>query len=151
MQLDEFEKEGKDEWISKEPLSSVLGDLHVALNINDRAGPPDEAMLKLADELLNLAQTHAELVVDSIYAHYRDAEEGNRLAFWDVPGGLSRDEILSQVESVTLCVSRDRDAERAYEPYIHVSPNWDLEHDLHLRYANGYLTEFDPMGGEMHA
>lgn len=152
MQLEDFEKQGKSEWISKESVSTVLGDLHLELNVHDRAGPPDEAMLKLADELRSFAQAHAELVVDSIYAHYRDAEDGDRLAFWDVPGGLGRDEILSQVESVTLCVSRDCDAEeRPYEAYVHVSPNWDLEHDLHLRYANGQLSEFDPMSGEMHA
>lgn len=150
MQLDDFEKQSHDGWTSREAVSTILGELFVALNINDRVGPPDDTMLTLADDLVSFAQTHGELIVDSIYAHYRVAEEGDQLDFWDVPSGLSRDEILSQVESVTLSVSRDRDAEKPYEAYVLVSPKWDLEHDLYLRRANGQLTEFDPMAGEMH-
>ena len=81
MQLDDFEKQRRDEWKSKEPVGTVIGDLVIELNLNDRSGPPDEAMLKLATELVEIAQTHGKLLLDSIYAHYRNAEESGHLEF----------------------------------------------------------------------
>jgi len=148
MKLEDFEKQRRDEWKSTESVPTLVGDLYVELDIHDRAGPPDEAMIKLANELVGLAKTHGDLLLDSIYDHYRNAEESGHLEFWDVPSGLDRDKVLSEVESVTLSVSRDRDAERPYDAYIHVVPNWEQEHNLFLRYVNGQFAEFDPMAGE---
>lgn len=150
MKLEDFEKESRDEWKSKEPVTTVVGDLFVELSINDRAGPPDEAMLKLADELVRFVQTHGDLLLSSIYGHYCNAEESGHLDFWDVPKGLSREQVLSEVEHINLSVSRDKDAQRAYASYIYVIPNWEQEHALYLRCADGQLTQFDPMAGEMH-
>lgn len=150
MKLEDFEKESRYGWISKEPVTTAVGDLFVELNINDRAGPPDETMLKLADELAGFAQTHGDLLLSSIYDHYCNAEKSGHLDFWDVPKGLSREQVLSEVELIHLSVCRDKDAERAYASYIYFIPNWEQEHALYLRCADGQLTQFDPMAGEMH-
>jgi hypothetical protein len=148
MQLEDFEEQSKGEWKSKKPLATVLGDVFVELNIYDQSGPPDGPMLKLANELVGIAQAHGELLLDAIYAHYRDAEESGHLEFWDVPNDLPRDKVLSEVESVTLSVSRDSESERRYDSCIHVVPNWELEHNLFLRYVDGQFVMFDPMAGE---
>ena len=150
MRLEDFDKQGKDEWTSKESVSTILGELPVALNIHDRAGPPDETMLKLAAELVAFAKAHGDSILDAIYAHYREAEENDNLDVWDVPGDLNREQILSEVQHVSLSVSRDKDAKKPYASYIYVIPNWEEEHALYLRSVDGKLVEFDPMAGEMH-
>lgn len=147
VQLEDFQQQPRDGysfdwWKSKEPVSTILGDLFVELNVLDRGGTPDETMVQLANELASRAQTHGESLLDSIYSHYR---ETMKKVHSSVPTGLTRDEVLAEVESVDLCISRDSDAEPRYDAYIQVVPYWELEHNLFLRYADGQFVEFDPM------
>ena len=58
-----------------------------------------------------------------------------------MPAGLTRDKVLSQVESIELCVQRDRDEAPPYTATVYVNPKWDQEHKLHLLYRKGKIVE----------
>ena len=98
-------------------------------------------MIALAEELATFTRTNEEKLLDLIYGHYRYAEKQNWLEYWNVPAGLPREDVLSQVDSIALCVQRDRDEERPYDAAVYVNPNWDQEHKLDLRYRNGRIVE----------
>lgn len=101
-------------------------------------GAPNRAMLELADKLAEYAKQHAEHILDLIYAHYRYAEANKWLDFWDVPAGLTRAEVMSEVESIALVVDSELVAT------VYVNPHWDPEHKLDLLYE-GSITA---MNGE---
>ena len=98
-----------DRWRRPERVPTSLGDLPVELTTGDGEPPPDAAMAAAANEVAEFVATDGELVLDLIYGHYRYAEENDRLGFWNVPRGLRRDRVLSQVESVALTVRRGAD------------------------------------------
>lgn len=64
-------------------------------------------MLELASRLAEYAKQHAEHILDLIYAHYRYAEGSEWLDFWDVPAGLTRAQVMGEVDSVALVVDPD--------------------------------------------
>ncbi|BEP56625.1 hypothetical protein GmRootV118_38690 [Variovorax sp. V118] len=91
-------------------------------------------MLDLASKLAEYAKRHAEHILDLIYAHYRYAEANEWLEFWDVPAGLTRAQVMNEVESIALVVDDQLVAS------VYVDPRWDPEHKLDLRYE-GTITE----------
>lgn len=60
------------------------------------------------------------------------------LDFWDVPAGLTRDQVMGEVDSVALVVDPELIAS------VYVNPHWDLEHKLDLLFE-GTITA---MNGE---
>jgi hypothetical protein len=147
MRREDFRKQHRgpyafDRWRWKDRLTTKLGDLVVELSImDDDPTPPDDTMVTIADELASFAKANDEMLLDLIFGHYRYAEKEGWLEFWGVPRGLSRAEILSQVESIALCVQRDREEAIPYDAAVFVNPNWDKEHKLDLRYRKGKIVE----------
>lgn len=119
-------------WLSNPVVRTAIGDMAVNLQMLSGGGP-SKAMLELADRLAEYAKQHAEHILDLIYAHYRYAEANEWLDFWDVPAGLTRAEVMSEVESIALVV----DSELVFTVYV--NPHWDPEHKLDLLYE-GSIT-----------
>lgn len=119
-------------WLSNPVVHTTIGDLAVELQM-PAGGRPSEAMLELASRLAEYAKQHAEQILDLIYAHYRYAEANEWLDFWDVPAGLTRAQVMSEVDSVALVVDPELVAS------VYVNPRWDPEHKLDLRYE-GTIT-----------
>jgi hypothetical protein len=90
-------------WLSNPVVHTAIGDMAVEFQMPS-GGRPSAAMLELASRLAEYAQQHAEHILDLIYAHYRYAEDNEWLNFWDVPGGLSRAQVMGEVDSVALVV-----------------------------------------------
>jgi hypothetical protein len=126
-----------DRWQWPERVPTKLGELIVELTTSN-GGRPDVAMASAASEIATFAAANGELLLDLIYGHYRYAEESNWLAFWKVPPGLGRDQVLSQVRSVELAVSRDQHGQ--CDAWVYVNPKWDPEHKLDLNYRDGKIV-----------
>src|SRR3984957_1287386 len=119
-----------DRWQWPEPVPTLLGDLIIELSTADGEPPPDAAMADAANELAEFATANGDLLLDLIYGHYRYAEENDWLDFWGVRPKLSRNRVLSQVESVELTVRRGEDG--VPDAAVFVNPRWDPEHKLDL-------------------
>jgi hypothetical protein len=142
MQPGEFELQDRgpyqfDRWQWRERVPTRLGHLPVELTIALDAPPPDAGMVAAANKLAEFAAANGDLLLDLIYGHYRYAEEGDWLEYWDVPPGLGRDRVLSQVESITLAVRRNAGQ---YDAGVFVDPRWDPEHKLDLSYSGGQIV-----------
>lgn len=127
-----------DRWQWPERVPTRLGDLTVELTTSDGEPPPDAAMAEAAGELAEFAAANGDLLLDLIYGHYRYAEENGWLAFWGVPRGRRRDQILSQVESIELTVRRG--ARGRPDAAVFVNPLWDQEHKLDLNFRDGRIV-----------
>lgn len=127
-----------DRWQWPERVPTQLGDLLVELTTGDGEPPPDAAMAAAASELAEFAAANGYLLLDLIYGHYKYAEENDWLSFWRVRRGLSRNSILSQVESIELTVRRGNDG--LPDAAVFVNPRWDLEHKLDLCYRDGQVV-----------
>jgi hypothetical protein len=138
MQLSDFKKQPRgpylfDTWLWDQSIETTIGTLPVELYC-DIDTLPSDAMISLANELAVFAETYSTLLLDIIYGHYRCAEARDWLRYWNVPAGLARSEVISQVESIILNVHADLFAG------VHIDPHWDPEHKLSLTYA-GTITE----------
>jgi hypothetical protein len=127
-----------DRWQWPERVPTQLGNLVVELSTSDGGPPPDDAMAAAAGELAEFAVANGGLLLDLIYSHYRYAEENGWLDFWGVPGGLPRNGVLSQVESIELSVRRGADGRP--DAVVYVNPRWDEEHKLHLNFPDGRIV-----------
>ena len=120
-------------WVANRAIPTPMGEFTVELQmgIGDKA-PPDDKMLRQADELVALLQAHIETIHDKVFEHYQMfAEQGG------VPSGLDRDEILDQLQVRTLTVSRDENADEVYRSRVFIIPDWDEEHAIYLAYGDG--------------
>jgi hypothetical protein len=111
--------------------------VELQMGIGDKA-PPDDEMLRQADELVELLHAHIGTIHDKVFEHYQMvAEQGGWLGSCGVPGGLDRVEILEHLQVRTLTVSRDADANEVYRSRAFIIPDWDEEHAIYLAYYDG--------------
>ena len=119
-------------WLSNPVVHTAIGDMAVELQMPS-GGPPSASMLELASRLSEYAKEHAEHILDLIIGHYRYAEANGWLDFWDVPAGLTKAEIMSEVDSIALVVGPELIAS------VYINPHWDPEHKLDLLFE-GTIT-----------
>lgn len=148
MTISEFQKQPRgpysfDYWVWHKRVPSPLGDFSVEFQMlgDDDTNPPDEEMLRRASELVRYAATHGDYILDIVFGHYRLAGESDWLDMADVPRGLTRETVSSQVrDDRTLVVSRHLDWDEPYASAIHVVPLWDEEHALSLEFRDGQIV-----------
>ena len=138
MKFEDFSKQPRglyhfDTWLYKEQVPTSLSPLPLEIYTEIDKEPSAE-MIGIANDLASFASSHGEVLLDIIYAHYRRFELKGWLSFLGVPSKLSRSEVLSQVDSITLNVHSDLYAS------IHVDPKWDPEHKLAITF-DGQFTE----------
>lgn len=119
-------------WLSNPIVRTSIGNMQVEFKMF-AGGLPTEAMLRLGSELAEYAKQNTDDILDLIHAHYQYAEAEGWLEFWDVPGGLNRAQVMSEVDSMALVVDSDLAAR------VFVNPSWDPEHKLDLRF-DGKIT-----------
>jgi len=125
-----------DIWTWSQLVGSSLGPLPVELHVG-MDGEPTEPMLARAEGLAAYASRHGEAILDVIFGHYRRAEEKNWLAFWGVPAGLTRSQVLGYARALALVVVEDLTAT------VFADPRWDPEHKLDITVAGDGITEVD--------
>jgi hypothetical protein len=138
MTLSDFTKQPSgtypfDFWVANRALPTPMGEFTVELQmgIGDKA-PPDDKMLRQAEELIQLLEAHIGTIHDKVFEHYQMvAEQGG------FPSGLDREGILDQLEVRTLTVSRDEHADEVYRSRVFIIPAWDEEHAIYLAYCDG--------------
>lgn len=148
MNISEFQKQPRgpylfDHWVWNKRVRTPLGDFSVELQMlgDNDTNPPDDEMLKRAFELVRYAEAHGDYLLDIVFGYYRLAEESDWLDMADVPSGLSRETVSSQVrEDRTLVVSRHLDWNEPYNSAIHIVPLWDEEHGLSLEFRDGQIV-----------
>ena len=138
MILSDFTKQPRglypfDSWVANRAIPTPMGEFTVELQmgIGDKA-PPDDKMLRQAEELIQLLEAHIGTIHDKVFEHYQMvAEQGG------FPSGLDREGILDQLEVRTLTVSRDEHADEVYRSRVFIIPAWDEEHAIYLAYCDG--------------
>lgn len=130
-----------DVWRRLEPLETSLGNFHVELHAPDDKNPPDDEMLRLADELTAYVESHSDYIWDIIFGAYRHCAttaDSDWLECCDVPEDLTRDQVREYCEPA-ICITR----QSHNEPYcsdISVFPQWDEEHGLTLKFRDGAIA-----------
>ena len=131
-----------DTWNAPPHVDKRLGEFEVAL-LTDVDTAPDEAMLRLADELIEIVTTRANVVVDLIYAGYVSLSKADPdwVTGCGVPLGLRKSEILGQLlPENCLTVTRFSAFEPPYLAKIHFVPRWDEEHAFELKVEQGRIV-----------
>jgi hypothetical protein len=110
------------------------------MGVGDTA-PPDEEMIRRAEQIVGYVQDQTELIADIVYGHYLwfvslDPEWFDDLG---IPQGLDRAGVLEYVDRRALVVSRDLENDEAYESVVHIIPKWEHEHALFLTYKDGEI------------
>ena len=108
---------------------------------DDDTNPPDEEMLKRAAELVRYAEDHGDYILDVVFGYYLLACESEWIDMADVPRGLTRETVSSQVrEDRSLVVSRHLEWKEHYASAIHLVPLWDEEHAFDLGFRDGQIV-----------
>jgi hypothetical protein len=123
-----------DTWRWNHLIGSAIGNLPLELH-TAMGAQPSVAMVQLATELGEFVSSSGEHLLDLIYGHYLYAQAEGWLSFWGVPSSVSRAEVLSFVDVLSLVVDEELNAS------VHVDPRWDPEHKLALTYKHGAITE----------
>lgn len=111
-----------------------MGEFTVELQmaVGDTA-PPDNEMLRRAEELVALFRANVELIHDLVFEHYQAlTDDSSWLGMCGVPADLDREAILEHLEVRTLTVSRDGDEDEPYISRVYIIPAWDEEHAIYL-------------------
>ena len=132
-------------WSCKHPVKTSIGTFQVHFFMSYDKNPPDDEMLRLADELVAYAQTHSRYIRDIIYGSYRfmvtESAPGTEES-WGVPANLKPEQIQKYCDPF-LIVERDPTDGLQPIPYecrITVCPQWEPEHNLSLEYRDGAIV-----------
>jgi hypothetical protein len=151
MKLSDFKKLPKgtyafeNVWGSKQPVKTSFGTFEVRLFMLNDKNPPDEEMVRLADELVVYAQTESGYIRDIIYGSYRFAVTESvpgSVETSGVPENLKPAQIRKYCDPV-LIVERDPTDGLEDIPYgcrITVNPEWEPEHNLYLEFRDGAIA-----------
>ena len=151
MKLSEFKKLPKgtyafdNAWGCKEPVKTPFGAFQLRFFMLNDKSPPDDEMLRLAEELASYTQTHSQYVRDIIYGSFRFIVTEDPLASDDiegVPSNLKPEQIRKYCDPV-LVVERDPTDGLEDIPYscrIIVNPQWEPEHNLSLEFRDSAIV-----------
>ncbi len=130
-----------DVWRRTEPVETALGSFHVELHTPEDNNPPDEEMVRLADELAVYVASHSDHVWDIIFGSFRycaTTADPDWLESCDVPGDLTRDRVREYCEPA-ICITRLSEGD-GYLSAVSVFPQWDEEHGLSLEFRDGAIV-----------
>jgi hypothetical protein len=141
MNISEFTKLPKntyayDVWRRATSVETSLGSFHVELH-----SPPDDEMVRLADELATYVANQSDHVWDIIFGSFRycaTTADSDWLESCDVPEDLTRDRVREYCEPA-ICIARQDDDDEPYSSDICVFPQWDEEHGLTLKFRDGAI------------
>ncbi len=112
------------------PFGEFVVEAHMPL---EDTAPPDAAMVRQANELVEFTRAYPDAILDKIYEHYQAVSDHREwLESCGVPPGLRRDELARYLDTLNLVVDRD-----GSEPTIYVVPRWDHEHAIYLAVRDG--------------
>ena len=134
MTLSDFTKEPRgasafDSWTANQAIPSPMGEftVEVRMGLGDSA-PPDNEMLRRAEELVALFRANVEIIHNKVFEHYQMCSES---------ADLDRDGILGHLEVRTLTVFRGGDPDEPYVSRVYIIPDWDVEHAIYLAHRDG--------------
>lgn len=136
----DFEKQPRgpyffDFWLSKQPISTPMGDF-----IAELREPPDGESLEEINDLAGFVKSNIEEVWDKVYEHYqRTAKDRQWMKSCGVPIGLDRKGIVPYLRNRRIVVERDGEVDGV----IFIDPLWDVEHKIYLRLEDGVLSFSD--------
>ena len=151
MTISEFKKLRKgaypfsNAWHRKQLVKTRFGTFQVCFVMMHDDNPPDDEMLRLADELARYVQAHSEEISEIIYGSYRytaSESDPDWLESWEVPADLKPDQIRKYCDPILL-VERNPTVRYVGPPYdcsISVQPQWEPEHGLSLELRNGAIV-----------
>jgi hypothetical protein len=132
----DFEKQDVDSWMSRQKVVTPIAEFAVRLEMGGKREPPNEEMLRCADEFIALVRANVEAIHDKIYEHYQYFDE-DWLEQCEVPNNLSRDGVLEYLQFPALTVERSEDAAEPYVCQVYLLPDWDAEHPIRLQFSDG--------------
>lgn len=152
MDISEFKKDedgvyefGHYDWTNE--LKTNIGDFELYITMAQHGISPPSNVFELAEQLLSFVQSNTEVIVEAIFEHYSAVRKDNTswLEQCDVPTDLDPSTVMDYAEDLSLGIAQDLDNPEIFESFVHIVPDWDLEHALFLRLEGGKLVSFDPM------
>ena len=139
MTADDFEHQPRGAylfnfWHARPRLHTPFGEFVVEARMPlQDTEPPDEEMVRQANELVEFTRENPDAILDKIYEHYRGASgHPGWMESSGVPLGLDREELAPYLDALNVVVDRD-----GAEPTIYVVPRWDHEHAIYLAVRDG--------------
>jgi hypothetical protein len=132
-------------WGCKQPFKTPFGTFQVRFFMLNDKNPPDDEMLRLAEDLVSYTQTHSQFIRDIIYGSFRFFVTEDPLASDDiegVPANVKPEQIRKYCDPV-LVVERDPTDGLEDIPYacsITVNPQWEPEHNLSLEFRDSAIV-----------
>ena len=149
MQLSEFQKQQlpagqADRWIWHQRVDTALASFQVELLMMDDedTAPPDEAMVRLAEELAEFTRQHTDEIWDIVHGYYlMGSENPSWMSFCEVPEGLDRAAMKPAVIEPGLVIMRHAAPwPPRYDGAIRVKLKWKMEHIVWLNFNDGKIT-----------
>jgi hypothetical protein len=132
-----------DRWLARQQVPTSLGPFGILLyTLGDGdPGPPDDAMIARASELVQFVDAHTEEVLDIVYGQYLlVAETPDWLESCSVPRNLSRSQVPAYIDDRLLVVSRHIKSKEQCSSVVFIDPRWEPEHKLRLDIRNGLIA-----------
>lgn len=100
--------------------------------------PPDEELLREANELAAFVAAEYDAILDAVYEHYLQcAEDRWWMKSCGVPRRLRVDQVKCYLRSRSISVRRD--PQGAVRGTIYINPQWEPEHGIDLSVVSGRL------------
>jgi hypothetical protein len=131
-----------DVWRRSKPVKTALGSFHVELHTPNDRNPPDDEMVRLANDLAVYVANHSDHVWDIIFGSFRHCAttaDPDWLKSCGVPKDLTRDKVRKYCEPA-ICITRQSDPDERYSSDIIVFPEWDEEVGLRLEFRDGAIV-----------
>lgn len=135
MNFSDFKKHDVSTWVSKQKVITSIAEFTLRLETGDKKKPPDDAMIRRADEFIGLVQSNVEGIHDQLYDSYQSVDD-DWLKQCGVPANLDRGGVLEYLRYADLIVERDANSGEPYLCQVYFVPEWDEEHGLYLQFRN---------------
>lgn len=127
-----------DRWLAKQPVANPLRPFDIELY-----QPPDEELLRHANELVAFISDGYDALLNVVYEHYlRTSEDKHWMKGCGVPRHLPDGKVAKYLRSRAVVIRRDRGGK--VDAAIYISPRWNIEHGIHLGVVNGQLVPNQP-------
>ncbi len=149
MTVEDFELQERghylfNHWCVRERVPTPFGKFKVTAYMDlEDSEPPDERMVREANELADFARNDPEALLAKIHEHYTIYAQNcpDRLESCNIPLGLKPQQLAPYLFDLTIAVDR-YDAPFSpdpNQPHFLIMPRWEEEHQLALILKDGQI------------
>lgn len=136
MNFTDYKKHDVTTWVSKQKVITSITEFTVRLETGNKKKPPDESMIRRADEFIGLVQSNVDGIHDKLYESYQIVDD-DWLEQCGIAANLDRGGVLEYLRYADLVVERDANSGEPFVCHVYIVPEWDEEHGLYRQFRDG--------------